>query len=33
MDASMIRIVCAIFAAALLGLIVLRRENHSVEEE
>ena len=33
MDASMIRIVCAIFAAALLGLIVLRWENQSVEEE
>jgi hypothetical protein len=27
MDASMIRIVCAVLAAAFLGLIVLRRRN------
>ena len=27
MDASMVRIVCAVLAAAFLGLIVLRRRN------
>jgi hypothetical protein len=27
MDASMIRIVCAVLAAAFLGLIVMRRRN------
>jgi hypothetical protein len=27
MDASMVRIICAVLAAAFLGLIVLRRRN------
>jgi len=33
MDTSMIRIVCAVIAAVLLGLIVLRRKSQNVEEE
>ena len=32
MDASMIRIVCALIAVALLGMILLRRKSNNVEE-
>jgi hypothetical protein len=31
MDASMIRIICAVLALALLGLIVLRRKSSSAD--
>ena len=31
MDASMIRIICAVLAVALLGLIVMRRKKNAAE--
>ena len=31
MDSSMVRIICAVLAVALLGLIVLRRKKSSAE--
>jgi hypothetical protein len=31
MDASMIRIICAVLAVALLGLIVMRRKKNTAE--
>lgn len=33
MDASMVRIICAVIAVALLGLIMMRRKSKQAEED